>query len=422
MHNPEPISSPREPSAGLKSSINRAIQRLLQGDFHERWEAAKQLTRWGEPVIEPLLALLVSEEDEDVFWFVARILGDLQHPDAVSALVELVGRAAEQPDVAMAAALGLANSGAMALPALRSLMTSPVTRTLAVTALARLQGVEVIDLLVPLAADEDPEIRAMALEALAATQATPEDLAQIQEILMRALGDFASPVRIAALSTLTGRLRSWPPEDRAVLADRLAGLLRDLNPDVIRQAAIALGRLDEPAAVQALVAGLDLALPAPLQTQLLRSLCWQGTPEALTALTAHLQILQRSNSPEAQTLSRDLILSLGRMEGEGLRHQATLLLLDFLRRHGERLSERLREAVALSLGYLGDTLAVEPLLNLLADPVVGVRMHAIAGLKHLCPRGPEDLRAWALQQPDVNAATVRLASALQTWSQLEMPS
>jgi HEAT repeat protein len=421
MHIPEPISPSREPSAGLKSSINRAIQRLLQGDFHERWEAAKQLTRWGEAVIEPLVALLAEEDDEDVFWFVARILGDLQHPDAISALVDLVGRSVDQPDVALAAALGLANSGAMALPALRSLLAQPPTRTLAATALARLQGVEVMDLLVPLAADEDSSIRAMALEALAASQSTPERLGQAQVLLVEALGDLASPVRIAALSTLTGRLRSWPCSERAALAGKLAALLTDLNPDVIRQAAIALGRLEDPAAVQALIAGIGLGLPVPLHTQLLRSLSWQGTPKALAVLEDQLRVLHRAKDPESQFLSRDLVLSLGRMEGESLRRQVTVLLLDFLGRHAETISDRLREAIALSLGYLGDSLAVEPLLNLLTDPVVGVRMHAIAGLKHLCPQGPEDLRQWALRQPDVNAATLKLAQALQAWSEPERP-
>jgi HEAT repeat protein len=43
----------------------------------------------------------------------------------------------------------------------------------------------------------------------------------------------------------------------------------------------------------------------------------------------------------------------------------------------------LRQAIALSLGQLGQPDALETLMQLLADDVMGVRLHAIAALKTL---------------------------------------
>lgn len=46
---------------------------------------------------------------------------------------------------------------------------------------------------------------------------------------------------------------------------------------------------------------------------------------------------------------------------------------------------RVRQAIALSLGQLGDMQAIEPLIQMLAEANTGVRLHAITALKQLAP-------------------------------------
>ena len=44
-----------------------------------------------------------------------------------------------------------------------------------------------------------------------------------------------------------------------------------------------------------------------------------------------------------------------------------------------------KQAIALSLGQLGEMQAIEQLIQLLADADVGVKLHAITALKKLAP-------------------------------------
>jgi len=48
-------------------------------------------------------------------------------------------------------------------------------------------------------------------------------------------------------------------------------------------------------------------------------------------------------------------------------------------------SPSVKQAIALSLGQLGDMQAIDPLIQLLADADAGVKLHVITALKQLAP-------------------------------------
>jgi len=49
-------------------------------------------------------------------------------------------------------------------------------------------------------------------------------------------------------------------------------------------------------------------------------------------------------------------------------------------------SPSVKQAIALSLGQLGDMQAIDPLIQLLADADAGVKLHVITALKQLAPQ------------------------------------
>lgn len=80
-------------SPARSSELAIALQSLVDGDFELRWDAAKQLVRLGPATLSPLLELLqavAGDPEDDLHWFIARILGELRHPLAVAALGELI--------------------------------------------------------------------------------------------------------------------------------------------------------------------------------------------------------------------------------------------------------------------------------------------------------------------------------------------
>lgn len=375
-HSPNPRVVPRASSA-------LDVQRLLIGDFQDRWEVAKQLTRQGDRVLPALLSLLdeAVPDDDELVWFIARILGDIHHPDALQALTTLVELGPEQPEVAQMAALGLANHGRSALDSLTRLAHRPTTQPFAVVALAQIQTPEATNLLRSLTQNPEPTVRAAAIEALVHCQ-HPE----MQTLLMAALTDFAAVVRLAALGSLSGRLRGLSPTEAAQLASQVQPLLGDFNLGVAQQAALLLGCLNDPLGVEALVASLTQELPLPLRLQVLRSLGWSAktSPAALTALAQELehQLSLAHRLEEARYLSREIIIICGNIAAEAA-SASTQILVQWLERLAPADLPDLRQAIAMSLGYLGQPEAMTALQALSRDPNPGVRVHAIASLKRL---------------------------------------
>lgn len=415
-------SSPSIPAA-LWSSF-------IYGDFHQRWEAAKSLGRLGAGVVPALVALLDRElgpdedEDEDLQWFVARLLGEVQHPDGVAALVALVQGVGERPEVAATAMVALAQGGPRVLPELTQLLQVASTRRLAIQGLAQIQHPSVIELLLPWTQDAEVGIRGAALEALAyggqsdGSEAPFPGDRRVLGVLTAALTDLDASVRQIAIAGIGARARrlgslqrqgyqgtqGGNPEEMAYLDQltvHLGSMLYDLKLAVSLQAAIALGRLGTPAALEHLVQALAQSLAQPLRLQILRALGWNPTPEAIAALGQELQQLTPppgspsfTLAPEEQVLAREAIAILGRMESETARAQAAQILVDWVLlvdtqgsagQASRVLSPSIKEAIALSLGWLGQPQGIAVLTPWLDDSTDSVRFHAIAALKRLLP-------------------------------------
>lgn len=457
---------------------SHALKRLIEGDFETRWDAAKQIVRLGTSVLPALLALLSEEAaptspnsdidapnkgasqhnsngdsddyDIELHWFIARILGDLEHPVAVDALLDLA-QTAPHPEVAAIAATSLAKAGQLALPALTTLLQQPKHRILAVQALSQLGHSTAIPALLSVVNDADETVRAVAVEALTAFRDR-----RITPILAQALDDKSSTVRLAALRGIGSRGNQLAEID--ALIARTGELLGDLNLDVSCQAAIALGRLNHPIALSHLNQTLYHSLmPLALKIQSIRALAWRKNEQALDLLKQYLfHLIQPlaqapssfpssdlegeatiathpSKTPglhqvsASHSLSLEIIRVLGRIEDSILADQAADLLLETLthcsKSHGSNSPSvsqahllELQASIALSLGQLGRPQAFAPLMARLSHPSPHLRFHVLAALKRLNPDGGRQQLAAAQKHPTSEELAQGIAFALTEWS------
>jgi HEAT repeat protein len=366
------LSSDRQASSLAGDELERALQLALEvlerGDFHERWEAAKLLPKLGTVAIDPLIEILEDEEaDPELRWFAARILGELDSPAVVTPLINLLQSAADQELVEMAAnALG--HLGTSAIEALTALLPSAETRLLAARSLSQIRHSATITPLLSIVGDPAVEVRVVAIEALSSFHDSC-----IPPILLAALNDLAASVRKEAVIGLG--LRADLREELG-LVDRLQPLLFDFNIEVCSAAAIALGRMGTDEAVGVLFAALKSpTTPIPLQISIVRAISWVGT-------SAALEYLQQGLTSTSEEVGQEIVNLLGRWENPQLRTQAAEILIQFLNSEPSiERSSNLKQSVALALGQLGEDRALTPLIQLLADPDMGVKLHAIAALK-----------------------------------------
>jgi HEAT repeat protein len=405
------------------ASLATVLAALRGGDFQTRWEAAKAIPSFGEAAIEPLLELLSldqesnptdDEDDWELLWFVARILGQFKHPVAISALIEILLSADDAEIVAMAATT-LATIGSAAVPPLTELLSRPSSRLIAVQALAQVQHPSVIPPLFSVVDDQIPEVRAAAIEALSHFHSPA-----ITAVLIAALQDPHRNVRRAAVIALGIQADQGAS---AELVQHLSPLLWDLHPEVCRQAAIALGRVGTEAAIAILDRVLQSAhTPIDLQIEVVRALAWIGSAMALEPLkhyllqTAQLQTAQ-SSPPQSDALEQEMIAVLGRVESAEARQMAVQILLDLLHtRHPTAQTPQGKQQIALSLGQLQDASAIDALIHLLSDADASVRLHAIAGLKQLAAHGAHE-RLQTLLATDGIPTELKtgIETALQEW-------
>jgi HEAT repeat protein len=372
--------------------LNLALDLLAAGDFQTRWEVAKLLPQVvkarvinAQTAIAPLLTLLQDEDtEEELSWFVIRILGQLDDPEVLPIIVETLKTSASQELQAMAAEV-LTHWGNAAIASLTQLLTVAEWRLLAVQSLSRIRHSDTIAPLLEVVQDADPVIRAAAIEALSSFHDP-----QISPVLLNALHDPAAIVRREAVIGLgfctdqAGDLK---------LVQHLQDRLWDFDLEVCRQAAIALGRCGAEAAV--LFEVLDYpSTPQPIQLEAIRALGWLNTAAALDYLRQWLL----SNPP--LTIAQEIVTVFGRISSPVLKPQAAQLLIEVLARDASldrqtprlQLSPELKQTIALSLGYLNQPIAVEPLIALLASES-GVRLHAIAALKQIDPNAHQKLMA-----------------------------
>jgi HEAT repeat protein len=383
--------------------LTLALDALEWGDFQERWEVAKLIPRLGSIAIAPLIEILQDEEaDIELRWFTARILGAFDAPEVVNALVELL-KDSESEDLSSMAAEALTKLGASAISALTELLVEEDSRLLAVRSLAQIRRSETIAPLLRVVDDPQVAVRATAIEALSSFHDP-----QIPPILIRALRDTAAPIRQVAVTGLGFRGDLLGELD---LIQHIQPLLWDLNVAVCQQAALALGRLKTEAAAEVLFQALKSAHPSTaLQTSILRALGWHGKLNALA-------YLQQALTLETVTVPQEIVTVIGRVEAPALKSEAAQILINLLESDDPVIQNlAVKQAIAVSLGELGDLKAIPALMQLLADSETGVRLHAIAALKKLAPQlAHHQLKDLAKDETLTPELKQGVALALQEW-------
>lgn len=386
-----------------ESWLALALQVLQNGEFQHKWEVVKLLPLLGEIALHPLIDLAQDElMNPTTRWFAIRLLGSFNHPAVMTALITLINTVDDEDLEAMAVE-SLTQQGVATIPALIPLLADPTNRLSAVQALAQIRHTQTISPLLQVVTDPDPQVRSLALEALSSFREP-----QIAPVLVAALQDPVATVRQVAVTGLG--LRSDLATELG-LAKHLADRLWDLNLDVCRQAAIALGRLGGTEAIIALEqVARSPHTPIPLAVEAIRALAWIGQTDALESLHRLLMTDLRTE------VALEIFSVLGRV-APPLQARATQILLERLQTgHPLVQSTTAQQAIVLSLGQLGDRQAIEPLIQLLPQADTPLRLHIIAGLKALDRKAAYDRLIQLVQEADSNPELVQgFEFALQEW-------
>lgn len=351
--------------------LELALPILEMGDFQQRWDITKVLTQLGIIAIPPLIEILEDEDaDEELRWYAAKTLGEFQHPDVIRPLVELLKKSDDE-ELKVMAATALGQIGTPAVAALSELLNQEQTRLLAVRSLAYIRTPEIITSLLAVVQDTQPSVRTAAIEALSSFHDE-----RIPPVLLLALDDVSATVRSAAVIGLGFRSDLCT---ELGLVTRLQPKLYDLNLEVCCAATVALARMNcDEAAKQLFQVLLSPHTPIALQLEVIRALIWV---ETLSGLAYLQQSLLRITSQE---LWQEIVTVLGQVQKPQFTTVATEILLDMLQRqHPATKITSIKNAIALSLGQLGNKQAIEPLTLLLSDPDEVVRLYAIAALNKL---------------------------------------
>ena len=391
-------------NASLETKLlSWAMDVLEFGDFHQRWDVAKLLPKLGKSAYTPLMEILADEDaDEELRWFSVRILGNFNHADVIAALVELLKTSVSVEEKAMAAA-ALAEIGASAVAAITELLAESDTRLLAVRSLSYIRHSETIAPLLSVVRDPQIEVRAAAIEALSSFHDS-----RIPPVLLNALDDLGASVRREAAIGL-----SFRPDLREELdlVNRLLPRLYDFNLDVCIAAAIALGRLGTDAAATGLFQVLHSSHTPAVQIEIVRSLGRVGTENSLEYLRSSLNLLA------SKTIWQEIVTVLGRIEQQQLKPLAAEILIELLKSHHPATENaNVKQAIAMSLGQLGEIIAIDRLIQLLADTDAAVRLHAIAALKQLAPETAYHKLEQMARDTDLTPELQQgVAIALQEW-------
>jgi HEAT repeat protein len=385
--------------------LNQLINQLRSGEFQERWDAVKALNLIGEEVIEPVLKLLErNTDDPDLDWFIAQLLGQFEHPDAIMAMIQLLGRA-EDEDLRFLVAQNILQLGAAPLERLLPMLDNPTLRLPILKALSHLPQESHPDshgqFLMPYTQDPNPTIRTLVMECLGEYRDSDH-----HPHFILALQDFHPDVRRSALIAL-GRLSFSPTEAGEVLRNQLveaiAPHLGDLTPSVATQAAYTLGRLNCPLAYNHLWQQLVNAGPQELTLALalIQSLSWSehvvGVGYLLTLLkrqfqwgngipwaTGTTQTPEADPAPLLQELIISVIATLARVESPALIPEICAGLQAGLTAEGNLAQPlAIQRSLVTALGQLRDQSALDLLISALAIEDLVLRLHIVAALRQI---------------------------------------
>jgi HEAT repeat protein len=398
------------------NTVDSALTTLRNGDFQTRWDIAKEIPRFGEPAVLPLVALLNdADADEELTWFVVRILGAFQSPEAVLALVERLDPS-QPEELSEIAAQMLAGMGDV-LDVLIPLLEDPVRQALALKAIAQIDHPKAVPLLLNAWAqilqgsqEEALELREVILEALDKFQDSDDSDPIILPIFLQGLQDESPRVRKVAIAGLSARRGS----SKEYLVEQVIPYLQDEVLEVADQAARTLGGLATDTAAIALANKCcTLETPPILQQTLIQGLGWIGSSRALEGLVQIWQEFSQASIPP-EPLLKEVLTSLSRTTAEPSEAAQKIALL--LRSPILQASIPLKSAAAFSLGRLGDQATLNSLIELLAEPNYALQLHVIAALKQISSEQARQEIQRRSEDPSTPSKLVAgLAIALQEW-------
>lgn len=338
-----------ETTTSEKSQIlTLALQVLNSENFQDGWEVTKIFPALGDMAIEPLLQMLQDHEiAPEVQWLVGKVLGEFRSPTVATKLAQCLLQNSDSAELAEIVLRALIQLGDVAIEQLTALLKT--NKLVAVRALAQIRHSPTIPPLLTVVDDPDPHIRYLAIEALSSFHN-----AQVPPLLIQKLTDVSGEVRRAAVTGLGLRT------DLCVelqLVNKIQPLLLDLNLAVCVATAIALGRFGNELAAQALFDCYQRSTcPEPLQKQIVRCLGWIDRPVAL-------QYLSNILITAPLTLIPEVIRALGQRQDL----HTVKILTEYLQTLPADYPAHIRQEIACSLGNFPKTVAVEEVIDIMAD-------------------------------------------------------
>lgn len=348
--------------------FNISLEMLIKADFQHKWSITKLFPLLGHQIITPLNVLALDEtQDAEVRWFICQILGNFPEQSVVLTLVQLLQQSNDNELITIAGKT-LIKIGDRAIDALVDLLSEPKYCFLATNALSYIRSASTISPLLTITTHENGELRAIAINALGSFHDH-----RIPPVLITALQDRASNVRKEAAIALGFRPDLCQSMD---LVKHLQPLLYDLNLEVCSQAAISLGRMQQPSATTALFEVLQAdTTPITLKLDLVKALGW-------SKLSSGITYLEKALTNSSELIIQEIIIVLGRNGTLELKHQSAQVLITFWQRQ-QSLSASIRQALATALGELGDRSAIPVLEQLTRDSDRKVQLHALSALKKI---------------------------------------
>ncbi len=390
------------------NDLKSLLGTFANGGFDCRWQAAKQLVALGESVVPHLVELLQTQADDvELHWFTARVLGGIPGAASILALARLL-ETSEDDEVSWQAAQQMAAMGGEALSLLSQELHNPKTRACTIRALAQVHHPDVRPLLLEIAQDRAEPQREIVLEALDQFHEPT-----VLPVFLDGLTDSRAGVRKAAIAALGVRQDEYPVE---TLVAQLLPRLEDESPIVVEATIRALSRLGTPAAI----AALHEVARSPQRSLADRGLSidalgWIGTLESVHKL-AELWPLEVPAAADSAMLRQKLVQAGAKAQGEAAQQFMTEQLLDWLASLPMGQFSTLKASIALALGQLGQPQAIAPLIQQLADPDYGVRLHVVAALKQIDPAASHrEIQRQSHDHTEPNALATGLAIALQEW-------
>jgi HEAT repeat protein len=390
------------------NDLDSVLSALRSGDFQVRWEMVPEVLAFGEDALLPLIDLLEqSQEDTELQWFLAKILGSFHCPEAVLALVTLL-ETAEDEDLSDRVAQSLAGMGTDAIAALGHCLEDPNRRWVAIKALTQIQQPEVVPFLLDAFPKVPSDLRVPILDALDRFQDP-----NIAAVLQQGLKDSNSGVRKVAIAGFASRNEIYSAEERVQV---IVPFLNDPAIEVADRAARALGRLGTEAAAIALVQKCcDPHSPPILQQTLIQALGWVGSKPALDGLIQIWEILSQQN-PLPELLLQEVLASLSRVIDSEVQLEAAERILEFLSLPILQHAVGLQCNAVSCLGRLAKTSMIPEIIDLLAIPNYGVQLHIIAALKHIsAEEAYQEIQRRSKMQKIPPELAEGLAIALREW-------